>query len=423
MSDAVADLNTANESDDDTSSTGVSVLVSRSLRAIGDAATTATTTVGDKLDATLRGARTARAVSDLDRRISAFRRERKIGKGTLRATFTVAFRGFVSGGQAHFQVRVLEEPVIPQASAALTDPKVLRTNLRRFVALAFPGVKVSVLLNGIAGEGITDRHGYAAIHLPAADLAPGWHEYHVVTVPVDPSEKPSFTTGEVIAPDPAAPFAVISDVDDTVLRTGLTEGFAAVRRTLLGSPETRRAIPGMAELYAGLREGLRQQHPPAFFYVSTGPWTLYDMLVEFLEIRGFPKGALFLTDWGPQERYVMRSGREHKRLTISRLFAAFPETRFILIGDSGQHDPDTYVEAARNYPGCVDSIFIIDVGEHLAERALELHGWNESLAAEGITFNFVGNAAEAARILAERELVPNSVVAEVEQAISGANAG
>lgn len=366
-----------------------------------------------KMGQAARSDATARTISKLEEKFAAFRRERKIGKGTLRDTHVAAYRGYVSGGVAHIRIRVTEMPVVPDSAELVTDPKVVRTNLRRFVALSFPGVRLRILFANQQVDVETDRHGYATAHLPAADLAPGWHEYHAVTIPDDPDESPQIASGEVVLPDPTAPFSVISDIDDTVLRTGLTEGLVAVRQTLLGSAATRRAIPGMAALYRGLAAGIGKGGNPSFYYLSTGPWNLYEVLTEFLELRGFPKGVLHLTDWGPQERYVMRSGKEHKRLSLARAFAAFPETKFILIGDSGQNDPYVYVEAARESRHQVKAIVILDVGEHMADRATELRAWQEELAAEHIPFYFVQDATAAARVLARHHIVKKSVIEDV----------
>jgi len=371
----------------------------------------------DLAEQALRSNATARAISDAEKRVSAFRRERKIGKGTLRATHLSAFRGFVGDRQAHVRVRVLEEPVIPDAAELLTDPAILRSNLRRFVPLAFPGVTLHLMFRDARVQSVSDRHGYATAHIPTGRIKPGWHEFHCVTEPDDLDELPTIANGEFLVPDPKAPFAVISDIDDTVLRTGLTEGFVAVRNTLLQTTNTRRAVPGMASLYATIARGKDSLPEPAFFYLSTGPWNLYTMLTEFLETRAFPKGVLFLTDWGPQERYVMRSGREHKRLTLNRIFGIYPRTHFVLIGDSGQNDPLVYTEIAKSHPKRIAAIIILDVGDHMADRAEELKTMQTDLLAEGLPFYFVEDAADAARVMTELNLLDDDAYSEVAAAL------
>lgn len=377
--------------------------------------------LGHGVERAARSDRTAKAVSDLEQRIATFRRERKIGKGTLRATHVAAYRGFIANGTAHVRIRVFEEPVVPDSAEVIANPKVIRSNLRRFVALALPGVKLKVVFGDESADVESDRQGYATAHIPVpADLEPGWHDYTVVTIPDDPTEQPTFVTGQLIAPDPEAPFLVISDVDDTVLRTGLTEGMVAVRQTLAGSAQTRRAIAGMAALYAGLYRGKGDHPAPAFLYLSTGPWNLYELLTEFLAFRGFPDGVLMLTDWAPQERYIMRSGKQHKRLMLARMFSLYPKTKFVLIGDSGQNDPYVYVEAAKQHPNRVRAIVILDVGDHMAERAAELKEWQTELRKEKVPFYFVRDAAEAAKIFTRLKMVDSDVVSEVALAIAEA---
>ncbi len=363
------------------------------------------------LSRVVRSEKTAGMVASAEDALWRFRRERKIGKGTLRSTFVVGYRGYVAQGRAYARVRVTEEPVIPKPAEMLSDPEVIRSNLRRFAALSFPGVKVRMTLSGAEDRMETDRHGYAAGTLTVGELVPGWHDYQVTTEPVDEGEEPAVARGRVLVPDPAAKVWVVSDIDDTVLQTGLAEGFTAVKTTLMGQAHTRRAIPGMATLYRALEAGRAGDGRSAFFYLSTGPWSLYSLLTEFMKVRGFPDGPLFLTDWGPQERYITRSGTEHKRGSLRRLAALYPDRKFVLFGDSGQRDPYTYAEFAREHPDSVAAIFIVDVG--LAEQSEEVLAHSELLVAEGIPFHFVADAREAADILADMGLITTEAAAAV----------
>ncbi len=364
-------------------------------------------------DARLRSVETAQAVSDLEDRLSRWRRERKLGKGTLRATHAVAYRGFAAGGAAHVRLRVIEHPPVAEPDAGHPRTALLRTNVRRFVALPLAGVRVRVALGEAGADLVTDRRGYATATLSCTGLRPGWHEYICTTRPDDPDEAAATALGKVLVPDPTAPLAVLSDIDDTVLRTGLTEGFVAVRRTLLGDARTRRPVPGMAALYRALQSSPAAGPAPSFWYLSTGPWVLYDLLAEFLGVNGFPAGPLFLTDWGPNRRYLMRSGREHKRAWLRRLFDTCPASSFVLVGDSGQGDADVYLEAARAHRGRVAAILVLDVGAHQHVRAVELGVWEDVLVDEGVPFYFVSGAVEAAQVLASLGLVAADAIDDV----------
>ena len=77
----------------------------------------------------------------------------------------------------------------------------------------------------------------------------------------------------------------------------------------------------------------------------------------------------------------------------------------MLIGDSGQNDPYVYVEAAREHPRQVRAIVILDVGDHMAERAQELVQWQAELDEEGIPFYFVADAKEAASVMVHHRMV------------------
>ena len=328
---------------------------------------------GDKLSDVLRSPVTAKKVSGLEDRYAELRRSQKLDEGTLRGIRVAVHRGWVAGGVARIHARVVEAPKLPEGSSRIPYWDVLNTNLRRHVRLSFPGVPVRATLGERRADGMTDNHGYASIQLEVGDLAPGWHEVTVTILRDDPDAKQYSGTGRVLMPAKGAKVAVVSDLDDTVIRTGLDEGMVAVRRTLFRDAETRRAVPGMASLYRGLERGVatksgRTPPAPGFFYVSTGSWSFYEMLTQFLQLRGYPRGPLFLTDWGPTDRYIVRSGEEHKKLALARLREAYPKTPFVLIGDSGQKDPDIYLDFARNSPRATKCIIIMKASDSSTER-------------------------------------------------------
>jgi phosphatidate phosphatase APP1 len=50
---------------------------------------------------------------------------------------------------------------------------------------------------------------------------------------------------------------------------------------------------------------------------------------------------------GPTERYLRRSGAEHKRTAIRRLLEAYPKLPFALIGDRGRGEADHHPAGRR----------------------------------------------------------------------------
>jgi len=376
-----------------------------------------------ELKAKLRSPETAAAVAGIEGKLTRRRREQKMESGAFRGVHVIVYRGFVSADDvARVRVRVVETPELP-GDSRIPYWETAQANLRRHAALPIVGVQVQLQVGRHSATEVTDSHGYANFSLAVPKLRSGWHEAVAVTTPIEDGESAA-GTGRIVKPSPKAPFLVISDIDDTILLTGLTEGIAMVARTVLRDAEERSAIPGMSSLYRGLVRGIPNRsgnrHPePTFFYVSTGSWAFYPLLQQFIGLRAFPQGPMFLTDWGPTERYLRRSGAEHKRTAIRRLFEAYPAMRFVLIGDSGQRDPLTYAEMAREFPGQVALILIRQVGSDDDPRNTEVRDQAATAREEGIPLHLVADAAQAAELAHRFNLCDQETLLEVRTELGG----
>ncbi|GAY13299.1 phosphatase domain-containing protein [Mycobacterium sp. shizuoka-1] len=367
------------------------------------------------LSALLRSPETAAVVAGLESKLTERRRGYKVQSGAFRGVRVVVYRGFVADDVAKVRVRVIETPELP-GDSRIPYWDVAQSNVRRHAALSIVGAEVELWIGRHRATEVTDSHGFATFALPVPKLRVGWHAAEAVASGV--GDEPAVGAGWVVKPSLAAPFLVISDIDDTILLTGLTEGLTMVARTLLRDVEERTAIPGMAALYRGLARGVsgrtgKPRPAPTFVYVSTGSWSFYSMLERFVELRGFPPGPMFLTDWGPTERYLRRSGAEHKRAAVRRLFEAYPGMRFVLIGDSGQRDALIYEEMAREFPGRVRLAMIRQVGGDDDERNARLRDHAETLRDDGIPLHLVADAAHAAELAHAMRLVDRDTVADV----------
>lgn len=371
--------------------------------------------IASDLTAKLRSPGTAAVVAGLEGNLTERRRDLKVQLGAFRGAQVVIYRGFVANDVAKVRVRVTEAPELP-GDSRIPYWEVAHSNVRRHAALSIVGAEVELRISKYRATEVTDSHGFANFSLPVPRLRVGWHGAEAVAAGID--DEPAVGSGWVVKPSLAAPFLVISDIDDTILLTGLTEGLAMVARTVLHDVEQRSAIPGMSPLYRGLARGLpgrsgNRRPEPVFFYVSTGSWSFYSMLDQFIELRDFPPGPMFLTDWGPTERYLRRSGAEHKRAAVRGLFEAYPGMRFVLIGDSGQRDPVIYEEMAREFPGRVMAAFIRQVGAGGHERNSSLQRHAEALRDEGIPMYLVADAGHGAELAHSLCLCDEQTVTEV----------
>jgi phosphatidate phosphatase APP1 len=281
--------------------------------------------------------------------------------GRLRPMVIRPYRGWVADGVAHVRARVLEEPRFDAAAESLSLDSTIYANLMRWVVLDLPGVEVRITVGDVSVTERTDTNGFVVAKIPVGDLPPGWHRVHYWAVA---EGREVVAQGRVVVPDPAAQVAVISDIDDTILSSGITEGIRSVQRTLLRDAHGRRPIPGMPSLYRGLARG-REGHPEAtFFYVSKSPWNLYDVIVQFLAIRGFPRGPVLLREWRPGVRLPGIAEDEpprHKNARIRRILDCYPDLPFILIGDDGEADPAIFKDFLASDPDQIDLALVRSV--------------------------------------------------------------
>ncbi len=152
--------------------------------------------------------------------------------------------------------------------------------------------------------------------------------------------------------------SVISDIDDTIKHSDVASQRKLLQNTFLND---YRAIDGMAELFRTWAELNTDFH-----YVSSSPWQLYRSLEDLIQSHDFPAGTFHLRKFRLTthmlRRLFMRRGAT-KRLVIHSLMKACPQRKFLLIGDSGEHDPEIYGAIARKFPDQVLGIYIREVRE------------------------------------------------------------
>jgi phosphatidate phosphatase APP1 len=253
-----------------------------------------------------------------------------------------AYTGYGGPGWARVMARV----VLSRRSVRKQREKA--RGWRSFTSSPVHNTTVRIQIGDRVHETRTDRSGYVDCRVEG-DLGPGWAS---VRLSADGAES---VDAPVRVVDPGVKFGLISDIDDTVMVTALPRPLLAAWNTFVLDEHARMSVPGMAVLY----ERLVTANPGApVFYLSTGAWNVAPTLTRFLSRHLYPAGPLLLTDWGPTPDRWFRSGQEHKRTTLRRLAAEFPDVRWLLIGDDGQHDQEIYSEFAREHPDSVAAVAI-----------------------------------------------------------------
>lgn len=208
-----------------------------------------------------------------------------------------------------------------------------------------PGARVRARCGRAGAEALTDREGYFRLELATRAKA-GWNP-----VELELADNPRVKAkAGVLVPSREARFGVISDIDDTIVASNVTNKLRMIFTVALTNARTRKPFPGVAALYRALHA---RRNP--VFYVSKSPWNLYAPLIEYLEIQGLPLGPLLLRDFG------WRAEKEHKEKSIEDILRTYPKLRFVLIGDSGEKDPEIYAGVVRRHPERIRAIYIRSV--------------------------------------------------------------
>ena len=293
----------------------------------------------------------------------------------------VPFRTYGTPHHVYVRGRVLEDKKI----AAGHEGDNLFTNLlnmyKRFETDEVPGATLQLNLPDEHQQAVTDKEGYFVFNFqPATPLVTA--ELYL-SIPLQLVDAPApFTANvvnvEMMIPPADAEYGIISDIDDTIIRTGATSLLAMGKTVLFSNALTRLPFAGVTAFYKSLQLGRNGKRNNPFFYVSSSPWNLYDLLVDYMDHQDIPQGPLLLRDFGLQsESFMSGDYLSHKFTAIKQILDTYPQLNFVLVGDSGEQDPGIYQEVVKHFPGRIICIYIRDVAagrkQEIAEQvALEL---------------------------------------------------
>lgn len=252
-----------------------------------------------------------------------------------------AYTGYGTPGGCVLRGRVLDGH---RYSTQIEKPSrwnAVRNMARNFFTDEIPSVRVA------AGEtyAVTDEEGYFRLDTPP--LPPGWHD-----VPLQLPDHGVQSNAPVMVPSPDAKYGVISDIDDTVMRTGAYSLARNLWTTATTYITDREVFGDTARLLRQLHAGINP-----VFYVSSSPWNLHTYLNTVFDAHDVPRGPMFLRDLGISEtKFVKSSHGSHKGDAIDAILAANPDLEFVLIGDSGQHDAIVYHDTIERHPGRIRQV-------------------------------------------------------------------
>lgn len=148
---------------------------------------------------------------------------------------------------------------------------------------------------------------------------------------------------------------VVSDIDDTIKVTEVRDRKKMLRNTFLNPYQIVEGMPGLYRAW--------ETEGADFIYLSASPWQLYEPLKEFLADENFPEGLMHMKMFDlPSGVKTIFDGPEKVKIpALKRLMKSFPDRKFILVGDSGEKDPEIYGKIAAEYGDRIAWILIRNV--------------------------------------------------------------
>ena len=292
------------------------------------------------------------------------------------------YRGYGRPGRLLVLARVLQDEGLAAPDVRHGKTRNLLAMLKRLESDPLPFARVRVSLPTGDRELVADDEGFVRAWIeaePAAD-ADSWGTVDLqLQHPRQPTGRA--TAAPVLLPPASASYGVISDMDDTVLQSEVSNFLRAARMVLLENALTRLPFAGVAAFYRALRDGRGGAGNP-IFYVSSSPWNLFDVISGFLEAQDIPVGPLLLRDW--DLRLSLLRNAAHKSAHIREILETYPTLPFILVGDSAQEDPEIYSRAVAEHPERILAVYIRSVEPH-PERAAAIARLAEEVKAAGST--------------------------------------
>ncbi|UUX97217.1 App1 family protein [Aquabacterium sp. J223] len=346
-----------------------------------------------------------------------WRQRRAAGRTVPRPAHVQPYLGFGTTARLQLAGRVLHGQPPPPAQPGDSALRNALQFVRRMASSEVPGARLSVRHGELQQQVVADDEGYFQVDLRPVPPLPDEGGLHEVELRLQ-SDHPAAggadaTQALVMLPSPRARFGVISDIDDTVVRTHVHSRLRMLLTLARTNAHTRQPFEGVAALYRALQAGAGGDEGNPLFYVSSSPWNLYTPLVEYLQAQDIPLGPLLLKDYGDHSLASLHDHHGHKQAAIERVLGTYPALPFVLIGDSSEQDPEIYADIALQRPQRIRAVYIRSPRVN-ARRQAAVDRLADRVQDAGVPMLGVADSVAAARHALALGLIDEAAVAAVQ---------
>lgn len=233
-------------------------------------------------------------------------------------------------------------------------------NIGLFYLHPIKDTRIHLFFNGKTIRSKTDKQGF--FEIKAQDFGKVTFGINQVNGQVQGILKKTLqknTTGLItIKPINDKTIGVVSDIDDTIQKSYITNKFKALGTILFKNNKTQEKIIGVPELYNSLDKNNDGNINGDIYYLSGSPTQLIERIKGFLSNNNFPLGSIDLKRIGKDNLFQQM---DYKLSKLRPLFNTYPDKKFILFGDNGEKDPEIYKQISKEFPNRVIAIYINNV--------------------------------------------------------------
>ncbi len=287
--------------------------------------------------------RTAEFAAAVGRGLNAIRPKRRFGPAEIDPYF-----GYTTKDEIILRGRVISRR--PDRAKKLREASpTLWANFKAMAALFDTRELANIPILCEGQETSSDEEGYFNLTLPRPEEENGWVSFSCYFNEQDDPVKLA-----ALLPSPDAEYGIISDIDDTLIKTEAWNLIRNLWNSMTGNAQTRLVFEDAVTLIKTLHDGVNP-----VFYVSSSPWNLHAFLDEIFERAGLIRGPKFLRDLGLSKKNLVKRGHNtRKTRSIDTILAANPDLPFVLIGDTGQHDAHVYHDTIKRHPERIRQVIL-----------------------------------------------------------------
>ncbi len=338
--------------------------------------------------------------------------------GWLDIPIIVPYMGFSNGCDVYIHGSVMENKGLKKPHTKQSLFANMLAMIKRYVSDEISGVRIEVSCRN--KKKIIETSALGIFHcqfsFPGYKISESYFEtvhYRLIDKVVE--QQPLVEAeGQVLVVHQRLALGIISDIDDTIMVSHSIKPLRKIRLMLFKNAFGRVPFKGVSALYQALHKGRKAQDSfNPIFYVSSSEWNLYDLLEDFFNIRDIPAGPLLLQELQHSIVKFWKSGggtHNHKLLKIGLLLSFFEDLSFILIGDSGQRDPELYLQAVKKYPDRIKAVYIRCVGKRKKKKHLEIARQMESF---NVPMLLINDSSEMAQHAIEQGFIDPDLIPDI----------